>query len=62
MPPEPELMGLDILEDILELIDVLEEVLLDFGALAHSVLDYLWQCDIHEYVSFNIQDISEQCA
>ena len=42
MPPEPELMELDIPENIPDLKDVPEEVLLDFDARAHSVLGYQW--------------------
>ena len=42
MHPEPELMELDIPEDIPDFIDVPEEVLLDFDAWAHSMLDYEW--------------------
>ena len=42
MPPEPELMESDIPEDIPDLIDIPEEVLSDFNAWAHSVLDYEW--------------------
>ena len=39
MPPE---MELDITEDMPGHLDVLEEVLLDCDAWAHSVLDYEW--------------------
>ena len=42
MPPQYELMVFDIPEDVPDLINVLGEVLLDFDALAHSVLDYEW--------------------
>ena len=44
--PQPgqvdELMELDIPEDIPDLIDVPEEVLSDFEAWTHSMLDYPW--------------------
>ena len=42
MPPDHEHMELDIPEDLQDLIDILEEVLLDFDAWAYSVLDYQW--------------------
>ena len=42
MPSEPELIELDIPEDIRDLIDILGEVLSDFDAWEHSVLDYEW--------------------
>ena len=45
-PPQPgqvdEFMELGTQEDILDLIDIQEEVLSDFDAWAHSVLDYPW--------------------
>ena len=40
MPPEYELIELDIPEDIPELINVPEQMLSDFDVWAHSVLDY----------------------
>ena len=42
MPPEPEHMNLDIPEDIPDLINIPEEILLDFESWAHSVLKYQW--------------------
>ena len=42
MPPEPQLMELNIPEDIPDLIDIPEEMLLDFDGWAHSMLDYKW--------------------
>ena len=42
MHPEHELMELDITEDMPNLIDIQEEVLSDFDAWAHSLLDYEW--------------------
>ena len=42
IPPQYELMELDIPDNMPDLIDILEEVLLDFDAWAHSVLDYEW--------------------
>ena len=42
MSPEPELMDKDNPEDIPDLIDVPEQILSDFAALAHSILDYQW--------------------
>ena len=38
MSTEPQLRDIDILEDIPDLIDIPEEILLDFDAWAHSVL------------------------
>ena len=40
MPSGHEHMELDIPEDTSDLIDILEEVLSDFDAWAHNVLDY----------------------
>ena len=42
MPPEHELMELDIPDDIPDIIDVPEEVLSDFDAWTNSMLDYGW--------------------
>ena len=42
MPPEPELMEVDIPEDTPNLIDVPEEILSGFDTWSHSVLDYQW--------------------
>ena len=61
MPPEPQLMGIDIPEDIPDLIDVPEEILLDFDAWAHSVLDYQYSVTFNEYMTFKILDINEHC-
>ena len=61
MPAEHALMELDILEDIPAIIGVLEEVLSDFGAWVHSVLDYEGSEIFNGYVTFNIPDINEQC-
>ena len=46
MSPELENMEMNILEDIQDLINIPEEILLDFDAWAHSVLEYQWWCDI----------------
>ena len=43
MPTEPEQMDIHILEDLSDLINVPEELLLDFDSWAHSVLDYQWK-------------------
>ena len=40
MPTEPDLMDIDIPEDIPDFIDIPEEILLDIVAWAHSVLEY----------------------
>ena len=40
--PKPELMELHIQEGIPDLTDVPEEVLPDFDAWEHSVIDYEW--------------------
>ena len=42
MPPVPENMNIDIQEDIPDLINIPEEILLDFDAWAHSVLKNQW--------------------
>ena len=42
MPPETELMDIDIQEDIPDLIHIPEEILSDFDVWAHSVLEYQW--------------------
>ena len=42
MPPDQEHMEIDIPENTLDFIDVPEEVISDFDAWAHSVLDYPW--------------------
>ena len=42
MPPDSELMELDVQEDILDLIDIPKVRLMDFDAWAHSVLNYQW--------------------
>ena len=40
VPPELELMELDVLDDIPDLIDMPEDTVLDFEAWAHNVLSY----------------------
>ena len=42
IPPEPEQMDMEILEDLPDLIDVPKELLSDFDSWAHSVLEYQW--------------------
>ena len=42
MPPEPEHMGIHILEDIPDHISIPEEIISDFDAWTHSVLEYQW--------------------
>ena len=40
VPPELELMELDVPDDIPDLIDVPKDIVLDFEAWAHDVLSY----------------------
>ena len=42
MPPEPEQMDKEILEDLPDLINVPKELMSDCLFWAHSVLDYQW--------------------
>ena len=42
MPPDYELMELDIPEDTPDLLDVPEEVISSFNALVQNVLHYQW--------------------
>ena len=42
MTPVPNNMDIDIPQDIPDLIDIPEDMLLDFDALAHCVLEYQW--------------------
>ena len=42
MPPVPGNMDIDIMKDIPDLINVPEELLLDFDSWVHSVLEYQW--------------------
>ena len=53
-------MDIDIPEDIPVLIDIPEEILLNFDACAQSVRDCPWWCDI-PYMAFEIADINTHC-
>ena len=42
VPPEPEQMDIEILNDLPDVINVPEEVLSDLDYWTHSVLEYQW--------------------
>ena len=47
VPPKPEQMDIEILDDLPDIIDVPKELLSDFNSWAHSVLEYQWYYDIY---------------